>query len=101
MANHITTERAQQALEDLDEAIEKKDRIRADLGAYQNRLENTINNLEIQSENLSAAESRISDVDVAEEMTEFTRNQIRSQSATAMLAQANTLPEMAMQLIQG
>ena len=99
MTEHITTEYAQQALEDIDEAIEVKDRIRADLGAYQNRLENTVSNLEIQSENLSAAESQISDVDVAQEMTEFTRNQIKSQSATAMLAQANTLPEMAMQLM--
>ncbi|RQD73188.1 MAG: flagellin, partial [Desulfonatronospira sp. MSAO_Bac3] len=99
MANHIFTARAQEALETIDEAIEIKDRIRADLGAYQNRLDNTVSNLQIQAENLQAAESRISDVDVAQEMTEFTRNQVLSQGATAMLAQANTLPQMAMQLM--
>jgi flagellin len=71
------------------------------LGALQNRLENTITNLSIQAENLQAAESRISDVDVAQEMTEFVRNQILTQSAVAMLAQANQLPQMAMQLMQG
>ncbi|RQD75738.1 MAG: hypothetical protein D5S03_07670 [Desulfonatronospira sp. MSAO_Bac3] len=90
---------AQQALEDIDAAIEKKDRIRADLGAFQNRLESTISNLQIQAENLQAAESRISDADVAYEMTQFMRNQVLSQGATAMLAQANTLPQMAMQLM--
>ena len=67
----------------------------------QNRLENTITNLSIQAENLQAAESRVSDVDVAQEMTEFVRNQILTQSAVAMLAQANQLPQMAMQLMQG
>lgn len=67
----------------------------------QNRLENTITNLQIQAENLQAAESRISDVDVANEMTNFIRNQILTQSAVAMLAQANQLPQMAMQLMQG
>ena len=67
----------------------------------QNRLENTVSNLRIQSENVQAAESRISDTDVATEMTEFVRNQILTQSAVAMLAQANSLPKMAMQLIQG
>jgi flagellin len=65
----------------------------------QNRLENTITNLQIQSENLSSSESRISDVDIAEEMTEFTRNQILTQAAVAMLAQANSLPHMALRLL--
>ena len=92
---------AQAALAALDAAIISKDKIRANLGALQNRLENTITNLSIQAENLSSAESRISDVDVAWEMTEFVRNQILTQSATAMLAQANSLPRMAMQLIGG
>ncbi|MBU1003569.1 MAG: flagellin [Proteobacteria bacterium] len=92
---------AQAALAALDQAIISKDKIRANLGAIQNRLENTITNLQIQAENLSAAESRISDVDVALEMTEFVRNQILTQSATAMLAQANSLPRLAMQLIGG
>ena len=96
-----TQQAAQNALEGLNAAILSKDNIRANLGALQNRLENTISNLEIQAENLQAAESRISDVDVATEMTEFTRNQIKSQAAVAMLAQANSLPQMAMQLIGG
>ncbi|MFP4167315.1 MAG: flagellin [Desulfonatronovibrionaceae bacterium] len=96
-----TQSAAQNALTGLNEAILSKDNIRANLGALQNRLENTISNLETQGENLQAAESRISDVDVATEMTEFTRNQIKSQSAVAMLAQANSLPQMAMQLIGG
>jgi flagellin len=92
---------AQAALAALDAAIISKDNIRAHLGAMQNRLSNTISNLEIQAENLQAAESRISDVDVAWEMTEFVRNQILTQSATAMLAQANSIPRLAMQLIGG
>jgi flagellin len=78
-----------------------KDKIRAALGALQNRLENTIANLQTTAENLQAAESRISDVDVATEMTEFVRSQILTQAAVAMLAQANSLPQMAMQLIGG
>jgi len=92
---------AQQALDAINQAIISKDNIRASLGALQNRLENTITNLSIQAENLQAAESRISDVDVALEMTEFVRNQILTQAAVAMLAQANQLPQMAMQLMQG
>ncbi len=99
---HISTQDgAQAALERINEAIISKDNIRAALGALQNRLENTINNLSIMAENLQAAESRISDIDVATEMTEFVRNQILTQSAVAMLAQANSLPRLAMQLIGG
>jgi flagellin len=96
-----TQSRAQNALGDLDDAIIYKDKVRAHLGAMQNRLENTVANLEAQAENLQASESRISDVDVAQEMTEFVRNQILTQAAVAMLAQANSLPRMAMQLIGG
>ena len=99
--NIATQENAQIALDAIDQAIEIKDNIRANLGAMQNRLENTITNLEIQAENLQAAESQISDVDVATEMTNFTRNQILTQSAVAMLGQANSLPQMALQLIGG
>ena len=94
-----TQEAAQKALVGLNDAIVSKDKIRAHLGALQNRLENTISNLTIQAENLQAAESRISDVDVATEMTNFVRNQILTQSAVAMLSQANSMPQMAMQLI--
>ncbi|UZP68177.1 flagellin [Desulfovibrio mangrovi] len=96
-----TQSAAQAALNAIDQAIISKDKIRAALGALQNRLENTISNLTIQAENLQASESRISDVDVATEMTEFVRNQILTQAAVAMLSQANSLPQMAMQLIGG
>jgi len=96
-----TQSAAQSAMDGITAAIVSKDKIRAALGALQNRLQNTITNLSIQAENLQAAESRISDVDVAQEMTNFVRNQILTQSAVAMLAQANSLPRMAMQLIGG
>jgi len=92
---------AQAALEKITSAIVSKDKIRANLGAMQNRLQNTITNLQIQAENLQASESQISDTDVAAEMTEFVREQILTQAATAMLAQANSLPKMALSLIQG
>ena len=96
-----TQSAAQNALAGINEAIISKDNIRANLGALQNRLQNTISNLQIQSENLQSSESRISDVDVATEMTEFVRQQIKSQAAVAMLAQANSLPRLAMQLLGG
>ena len=99
--NIATQENAQISLDAINKAIVEKDKVRANLGAMQNRLENTITNLQIQSENLLAAESRISDVDTAQEMTNFVRNQILTQAAVAMLAQANSLPQMAMQLMQG
>ena len=96
-----TQEDAQLALTAINNAIVEKDKVRAHLGAIQNRLENTITNLNVQAENLQAAESRIRDVDVATEMTEFTRQQILTQTAVAMLSQANSLPQMAMQLVGG
>ncbi len=96
-----TQQGAQQALGALRDAIVTKDNIRADLGATQNRLQNTVSNLQIQAENLQAAESRIRDTDVAVEMTEFVRGQILTQASTAMLAQANSLPRMALQLLGG
>ncbi len=96
-----TQSAAQNTLVAINHAITSKDNIRAALGALQNRLENTVSNLSIQSENLQAAESRISDVDVATEMTQFVKNQILTQSAVAMLSQANSMPQMAMQLIGG
>ena len=94
-----TQSSAQEALDALTEAIVRKDKIRADLGAMQNRLENTMTNLEIQAENLQASESRISDVDVAKEMTEFTKNNVLTQAATGMLAQANSLSQLALSLL--
>ena len=96
-----TQDAAQKALVAVTNAVVSKDKIRAHLGALQNRLENTVSNLTTQAENLQAAESRISDVDVATEMTQFVRNQILTQSSVAMLSQANSMPKMAMQLIGG
>ncbi len=94
-----TQEQAQAALEALDNAIISKDKIRANLGALENRLGATISNLEIQAENLQSAESQISDVDVATEMTNYSKQQIITQSAVSMLSQANSLPQMALSLI--
>jgi flagellin len=96
-----TQSAAQVSLEAIDSAINTKDNIRANLGALANRLANTVSTLSIQAENLQSAESRISDVDVATEMTEFTRNQILVQAGVAMLAQANSLPQLALQLMGG
>ncbi|MDR2339985.1 MAG: flagellin [Deltaproteobacteria bacterium] len=95
-----TQSSAQEALDAITNSINTKDKIRADLGALQNRLENTLANMTIQAENLQAAESRISDVDVATEMTTFTRNNVLAQAATSMLAQANSLSQLALSLLQ-
>ncbi len=83
----------------IDQALEAVSAERAKLGAYQNRLEHTINNLGTASENLTAAESRIRDVDMAKEMMEFTKMAILQQAATAMLAQANQQPQLVLQLL--
>ncbi|HLQ36966.1 MAG TPA: flagellin [Planctomycetota bacterium] len=88
------------AITTLDTAINQVSRVRGEFGAVQNRLTSTINNLQIQAENLSAAESRIRDVDVAVETSALTRNQILQQAAIAILAQANTQPQAALQLLQ-
>jgi len=80
-------------------AIETVSMERAKLGSFQNRLEHTINNLAVASENLTAAESRIKDIDMALEMMNFTRNQIMLQAGTAMLAQANVVPQTVLQLL--
>lgn len=92
---------AQAALSAIDAAIIAKDTARAHFGAMINRLQNTVTNLTIQAENVQAAESQISDVDVAFEMTNFINTQIKAQAAIAMLAQANMLPQLAMSLIGG
>lgn len=91
---------AQAAVTKINDAIQKVSDQRASLGAYQNRLEHTINNLGTSSENLTAAESRIRDVDMAKEMMEFTKNNILSQAAQAMLAQANQQPQGVLQLLR-
>ena len=85
----------------IDAAIAKVSDQRADLGAVQNRLEHTINNLTATNENLSDANSRIRDVDMAEEMMTFTKSNILSQAATSMLAQANAMPNSVLNLLQG
>ncbi len=84
----------------IDAAIKEVSAQRSSLGAWQNRLEHTINNLGTSSENLTAAESRVRDVDMAKEMMEYTKNNILSQAATAMLAQANQAPQGVLQLLR-
>ena len=91
---------AQKALGKLNKAIDIVSAERSKLGSFQNRLEYAVNNLRTTHTNLSAAESRIRDADIASEMIEFTRNQIVSQSGTAMLAQANLIPQGVLQLLQ-
>jgi len=95
-----TVAHAEAAITALDLAVGVVSTQRANLGAYQNRLEHTINNLGVAAENLSAAESRIRDVDMALEMSQFTRHQILIQAGTAMLAQANQKPQSVLQLLQ-
>lgn len=95
-----TVAKAQTLITEMDAAIVDVSSQRGVLGAAQNRLEHTINNLNTSAENLTASESRIRDVDMAKEMMEFTKNNILSQAATAMLAQANQQPQMVLQLLQ-
>jgi flagellin len=92
---------ASNAIAIIDSAIDKVSAVRSKLGAYQNRMEHTVNNITQSTENLTAAESRIRDADMAKEMTEFTKLNIINQSATAMLAQANQLPQGVLQLLKG
>ncbi|WP_020619540.1 flagellin [Paenibacillus daejeonensis] len=95
-----TATSASAALDQLDKAITSVSSERSKMGAVQNRLEHTINNLQTASENLTAAESRIRDVDMAKEMMDFTKNNILSQAAQAMLAQANQQPQGVLQLLR-
>lgn len=93
-------DRANMVIGMVDQALRKVSKQRADLGAYQNRMEYAIRGLDVGAENLQAAESRIRDADMAEKMVEFVKNQILVQSSTAMLAQANTKPQAVLQLFQ-
>ena len=95
-----TADSASKAITTIDEAIQKVSAERAKLGAIQNRLDHTINNLGTSSENLTAAESRIRDVDMAKEMMEYAKNTILQQAAQAMLAQANQQPQGVLQLLR-
>lgn len=97
---NVTTEAFNDNLAVVDKAIAQVSTQRSQLGAWQNRLEHTINNLQTSSENLTASESRIRDVDMAKEMMEFTKNNILQQAAQAMLAQANQAPQGVLQLLR-
>jgi len=88
------------AIGQIDKALERISKQRADLGAYQNRLEYASKAIMIGYENTQAAESRIRDTDMAEEVTNFVRTQILTQAATAMLAQANQKPQLVLQLLR-
>lgn len=88
------------SIDSINEAIKKVSTQRSKLGAYQNRLEHTISNLDNASENLQAAESRVRDVDMAKEMMSFSKNNILQQAAQAMLAQANQAPQGVLQLLR-
>lgn len=91
---------ANRAIGTLDEALKKINKQRADLGAYQNRLDMTVKGLNIGAENLQASESRIRDTDMANEMVEFTKDQVLSQAGTAMLAQANQSSQNVLSLLR-
>jgi len=88
------------AIQSLDESIDSVNTMRSNMGAFINRLEHAINNLTVSNTNQQAAESLIRDVDFAQESTQFTRNQILTQSGTSMLSQANMLPQGVLQLLQ-
>lgn len=98
--NVSTADGALNAIDGIDKAIKFVSGVRGKLGAYQNRLESTVNSLDITSENMTAAYSRIMDVDMAEEMTNYTTNQVLTQAGTSMLAQANERPSQVLQLLQ-
>ena len=97
--NCSTTHGAQKAITLCDDAVKKVSAIRSKLGAYQNRLEYTVNNLQVASENLTEALSRIQDTDMASEMATYTQNNVLVQAGTSMLAQANQLPQQILSLL--
>jgi flagellin len=90
---------AQDAVDQLDDAIKFVSTVRANLGAYQNRFDHTINNINVAVENLSASKSAITDTDMAKEMTNFTKSQVLQQAGTSMLAQANQSPQGVLKLL--
>jgi flagellin len=95
-----SSDSANRAIGTLDEALKKVSKQRADLGAYQNRLEYAVKGLNVGAENLQASESRIRDTDMAKEMVDFTKNQILSQAGTAMLSQANQSTQGVLSLLK-
>ena len=100
MSSVTTNSLANDAIGKIDSAIARVSIQRANLGALQNRLDHSIASLSTTTENLTAAESRIRDVDMAKEMMNFTKFNILNQAATAMLAQANQLPQTVLQLLK-
>jgi flagellin-like hook-associated protein FlgL len=101
-ATDITTQsNAQEALTKIDSAIQTKDKARAHFGAMMNRLKNTVRAQNIQREKLQAAEAQISDVDVAKETAQLSRNRVLAQAGISMLSQANSMPQMAQSLLRG
>ena len=99
-AKMMSVKGANSAIEIIDEAINKVSSYRANLGAKQNRLEHTINNLKVTNENVTSAESRIRDTDMASEISAYSKNSILQQAAQSMLAQANQQPQGILQLLQ-
>ena len=95
-----TTTNAFKAMKSVDAAIEKVSSYRATLGAAQNRLEHTVNNLKVTSENITSAESRIRDTDMADEITAYTKNNILLQAAQSMLSQSNAMPQGVLSMLQ-
>jgi flagellin len=95
-----TPDEANRSIGTLDEAIKKINKQRADLGAYQNRLEYTVKGLDVAAENTQAAESTIRDTNMAAQMVEFTKNQVLTQAGTAMLAQANSQSQNVLSLLR-
>ena len=98
--NVETTTDAFKAMASIDAAIERVSTYRATLGAAQNRLEHTVNNLKVTSENITSAESRIRDTDMADEITAYTKNNILLQAAQSMLSQANSMPQGVLSMLQ-
>ncbi|HAH61044.1 MAG TPA: flagellin, partial [Treponema sp.] len=96
----MTPEDANRAIGTIDEALKKINKQRADLGAYQNRMEFSVKGLNNASENLQASESRIRDTDMASQMVQFTKNSVLQQAGTAMLAQANTQSQNVLSLLR-
>ena len=95
-----SADNANRGIGTIDSALKTLNKQRADLGAYQNRMTHAVSGLNVASENLSAAESRIRDTDMAKEMVEFTKNQVLSQAGTAMLAQANSTSQQVLSLLR-
>lgn len=96
----LTVADSNTAIDKVNEAINKVSKFRAELGAAQNRLEHTINSLQVSSENITAAESRIRDTDMADEITSFTKNNILLQAAQSMLTQSNATPQGVLSMLQ-